>query len=744
MSNLLSATAERVYFKDLQSRFLLVSAGWIAACAPGYTAAELIGKTDFDFFNEEHASAAFADEQRIIRTGEPIVGKLEKETHGGQALAWVSSTKMPLRDESGRIIGTFGISRDVTAQIRAEKALAHQALHDPLTGLPNRIALLDRLSQGLLDMERHPARLAVLFADLDNFKEINDSYGHDAGDLVLAEVGRRLSALARRGDTVARLGGDEFVMLCGKLDRHVVVRPIGDRIIRSIAVPYVYGGRDLSVTCSVGVVVTSDAAADPDQLIGNADRAMYEAKKAGRNRCQVYDPAHRPRAEKNMLHNELCRAIENSELFLVYQPLFSLKARSLTGVEALVRWRHPSGAVMPPGDFIPFAEENGLIGELGSFVLDDACRQLADWAARDGWPGAFTMAVNVSGRELSDPGLPGRVAEMVRRHGLQPPQLCLEITETALIAEVGDVQETLSALSAIGVRIALDDFGTGYSTLVYLQRLNVDVLKIDRSFVEHISRSTRDREIVAAVTAMSHALGMTVVGEGIETSHQLAILAGLDCDEGQGLLFGQPLTPEAVVTLMETGQSSCQPAAPESLPLAPSLQAMMITGCAIGRQRSRVPAARRPAGTRRSSRGRLDGSGATSASRRCIRQWCPSSFTRRASYTWRRGSPTGKEVVMSENVTEALSVTGQPSVPEAGRLPLIVPATQPAKSPQLLNAGAQRACRKSERICLMWVDNDPHEVRRWRPGLSRRCGRQRQALTGCVLARRRQPARRLH
>ena len=540
MSNLLSATAERVYFKDLQSRFLLVSAGWIAACAPDHTAAELIGKTDFDFFNEEHASAAFADEQWIIRTGEPIIGKLEQETHGGQALAWVSSTKMPLRDGSGRIIGTFGISRDVTAQIRAEQALAHQALHDPLTGLPNRITLLDRLSQELLAMERHPARLAVLFIDLDNFKEINDSYGHDAGDLVLGAVGRRLSAVARRGDTVARLGGDEFVMLCGELDSHVVVRSIGDRILRSIAVPYVYGGRDLSVTCSVGIVVTGDAAAAPDELIGHADRAMYEAKQAGRNRCQVYSPAHRARAEKNLLHNELCCAIENSELFLVYQPLFSLKTRSLTGVEALVRWRHPSGAVMPPGGFIPFAEENGLIGEVGSFVLDEACRRLAGWAARDGWPGAFTMAVNVSGRELSDPGLPVRVAEMVRRHGLQPPQLCLEITETALIAEVGDIQQTLSALSAIGVRIALDDFGTGYSTLVYLQRLNADILKIDRSFVEQISRSTRDQKIVAAVTAMSHALGMTVVGEGIETSHQLAILAGLGCDKVRGCSSGSP------------------------------------------------------------------------------------------------------------------------------------------------------------------------------------------------------------
>jgi len=378
--------------------------------------------------------------------------------------------------------------------------------------------------------------------------------------LVLAEAGRRLSALARRGDTIARLGGDEFVMVCRELDDHAAAGVIGDRIIRSLAVPWPVGGRDLSVTCSVGIVVTSDVAAEPGRLISQADLAMYEAKRSGRNRYQMYDPAQFARAQKDGRRSELCRAIEDSELFLVYQPLFSLKARSVTGVEALVRWRHPSGAVMAPGDFIPFAEENGLIGKLGSFVLDEACRQLADWAARDGWPGAFTMAVNVSGRELSDPRLPGRVAEIIGRHGLQPPQLCLEITETALIAEVGHVQETLSALSAIGVRIALDDFGTGYSSLVYLQRLNADVLKIDRSFVEHISRSTRDREIVAAVTAMSHALGMTVVGEGIETSHQLAILAGLDCDEGQGLLFGHPLFPDAFITLMESRQGESREA----------------------------------------------------------------------------------------------------------------------------------------------------------------------------------------
>ena len=297
MRNLLSCTEERVYFKDTLSRFLLVSAGWIAAYAPGRTAAEVTGKTDFDFFGEDHASAAFADEELIIGTGEPIVGKLERETHAGHPDAWVTSTKMPLRDESGRIIGTFGISRDVTAQITAEKALAHQALHDPLTGLPNRLALMDRLAQALVAMERHPSCVAVLCIDMDNFKGINDFYGHDAGDLVLAEAGRRLSALARRGDTVARLSGNEFVMLCQDLSSHAIPL-IGDRITRSIAVPFADRGQDLSVTCSIGIAVTSDVTSEPARLIHDAEMATYEAKKAGRNRCQLYHPAHaRPGGE---------------------------------------------------------------------------------------------------------------------------------------------------------------------------------------------------------------------------------------------------------------------------------------------------------------------------------------------------------------------------------------------------------------------------------------------------------------
>ena len=550
MGNLLSTTEERVYFKDVRSRFLLVSAGWIAAIAPDRSAEDIVGKTDFDFFSKEHAEAAFEDEQRIIRTGEPMVNKLERETFGNGMSPWVSTTKMPLRDETGQIIGTFGISRDVTAQIRAESALAYQVQHDPVTGLANRVALMDRLSQAVADLERQPGRLAVLYVDLDHFKAINDAFGHDAGDQVLAEVGHRLAQFSRHSDTVARLGGDEFVVLCGDLRDDDDVGLIGERIVQGIRAPFVDNGRDLSVTCSVGIVITRDPLAEPRHLIRDADAMMYEAKETGRNQYRIFDASERIGTLASRLQAELSRAIDRAELFLLYQPLFSLDDQSLLGVEALVRWHHPERGLVTPDSFIPFAEQHGLIGRIDSFVLDEACRQLFEWSSRDDWPSGFTMAVNVSGAELSDPEFAQRVSALIRRHGVEAARLCLEMTETAFVGEWGDVQETLSSLSQLGVRLALDDFGTGYSSLAHLQRMKVDILKIDRSFVARIGRSQRDREIVAAVTAMSHALGITVVGEGIETSHQLDTLAGLDCDQGQGFLFARPLSAEAVVALV--------------------------------------------------------------------------------------------------------------------------------------------------------------------------------------------------
>ena len=286
--NLLATPGERVFFKDRESRFLLVSQGWLLDLGPGCSLEDVIGKSDFDFFSHEHAAAAFEDEQEVMQTGEPMLAKIERETFYGRPDAWVSTSKLPLLDEEGNIVGTFGISRDVTAQVLAEQALAYQALHDPVTGLANRLALMDRLSQALVSLDRTCNRLALFFIDLDNFKMINDSLGHEAGDRVLVEVGRRLSRICRQGDTVARFGGDEFVMLCNVPD-YGVVDAIAKRAVKAISEKVVAEGRDFCITGSIGIVVSDDPSADPGVLLQGADIAMYQAKAAGRNRFQVSD-----------------------------------------------------------------------------------------------------------------------------------------------------------------------------------------------------------------------------------------------------------------------------------------------------------------------------------------------------------------------------------------------------------------------------------------------------------------------
>ena len=563
--NLLASPEERVFFKDRESRFLFVSAGFLAALAQGRSLSEVVGKTDFDIFSRPHAVAALEDEQRVIATGQPIVAKVERETFDDRSDVWVSTTKLPLRDEHGEIVGTWGISRDVTAQVVAERALAHQALHDPVTGLANRVALMDRLAQALVALERRPGRVGLLFIDLDNFKDVNDSLGHDAGDRVLVEVGRRLTDVARRVDTAARLGGDEFVLLCAHLNDDEDVRLIGDRVVRAIRASLTIDGRDLAVTGSLGVVVTADPQVEPGELVRRADAALYSAKRAGRNRFEVFDAGIHLAAESTAgLVLELAQAIERSELFVLYQPLFRLDDGALSGAEALVRWRHPQRGVILPDEFIPLAEQRGLIEQIDSFVLNEACRQLAEWTRDDDQWDDFMISVNVSGRQLRDRGLVDRIAAALRRHQITPSRLCLEITETALIGELGDANQVLESLSDLGVRLALDDFGTGYSTLAHLQQLRTDILKIDRSFIAQIGGGSRDREIIAAVTAMAHALGMTVVGEGIETTGQLDNLLALNCDEGQGFVLARPMPPADVAALRATGRATLALHAPAS------------------------------------------------------------------------------------------------------------------------------------------------------------------------------------
>jgi EAL domain-containing protein (putative c-di-GMP-specific phosphodiesterase class I) len=294
---------------------------------------------------------------------------------------------------------------------------------------------------------------------------------------------------------------------------------------------------------------------DPGELLQQADFAMYAAKRAGRNRFEIYDAqVHGLVASSRGLAADLRRALEQHQLYVLYQPLFRLDDNALTGVEALVRWRHPERGVILPDEFIPVAEQHGLIGAIDSYVLDEACRQLAEWTAADSAWEDRMVAVNVSGQELRDPKLVARVAASLERHQIAPSRLCLEITETALIGELNDANRVIDSLTTLGVQVALDDFGTGYSTLAHLQQLRASILKIDRSFVAQIGRRPRDREIVAAVTAMAHALGMTVVGEGIETSAQLSELAAVNCDQGQGYLFGKPQTPAEIARIFATAR----------------------------------------------------------------------------------------------------------------------------------------------------------------------------------------------
>jgi EAL domain-containing protein (putative c-di-GMP-specific phosphodiesterase class I) len=333
------------------------------------------------------------------------------------------------------------------------------------------------------------------------------------------------------------------------------VRVVADRVVRALAQPFTVDGREAALSASIGIVVNDDPYALAADLIRDADAAMYQAKERGKGRFQFFDPALRDRAmAKHGLEVDLRHALERAEFRLYYQPLFSLTDKSLIGVEALIRWEHPERGILDPEEFIQLAEARGLITSIGAWVLDEACRQLAEWV-RAGTP-RLTMAVNVSPQQLGQSDFVGQVEQVLRKYGLDPTLLCLEMAETALLAQNGEIDHVFSALSSLGVRLALDDFGTGYSALTHLRHFSFDLLKIDRSFVERLGAGDRDREIVGAVTAMAHALGMTIVGEGIESSGQLSDLQRLGCDEGQGYLLARPQTAEDMTVLLRKPPSA--------------------------------------------------------------------------------------------------------------------------------------------------------------------------------------------
>jgi diguanylate cyclase (GGDEF)-like protein len=458
--------------------------------------------------------------------------------------------------------------REASERRAAEKELAHQALHDGLTGLPNRALLLDRLDRALARANRDRT-LAVLFVDLDNFKLINDTLGHHVGDDLLQRVAGRLKNGTRRSEahrsvateSVARLGGDEFVLLCEGIASAQDAERIAARVASRLAEPCEIAGEKLVITASIGVAI-SDADSTPDSLLRDADAAMYHAKQRGRARAEVFDDAMRDRLVTRLgREKELRRAIEQDEFFLVYQPLVKLPERSVLGAEALVRWRHPERGVIAPGDFIPLAEETGLITQIDEWVLHHACRQLASWNESGTVGPDFTVGVNISARQIRDGRLLETVSHALAGSQIRPSTLALEITETVLIENSDSPTEILESLRALGVRVVLDDFGTGYSSLSYLQRFPLDALKLDRSFTAEISNPGRGREIVAVLLHLARVLELEVVAEGVETAEQLACLEKLECPVVQGFYLARPMPGCDLQRLLE--EREAMPAALE-------------------------------------------------------------------------------------------------------------------------------------------------------------------------------------
>jgi diguanylate cyclase (GGDEF)-like protein/PAS domain S-box-containing protein len=438
--------------------------------------------------------------------------------------------------------------RDISERKRFELTLTHQAFHDELTGLANRALFTDRVAHALRRRERDSRVMAVLLLDLDDFKTINDSLGHAAGDALLRAVSERLENLVRPGDTTARLGGDEFAMLLVDLPSEESAVVAVERILATLAQPLVIDGREVFAHASIGVAFAGDETSDPEELVRNADAAMYVVKTDGKGRYAIFEPhMHAAAVHRLDLRAGLQRAIDNSEFVLHYQPIVSMQTGRIAGLEALVRWEHPQRGLMAPDSFIPLAEETGLVVPLGLWVLDRACRQAAEWARLDP---DVTVSVNVSQRQLRRPDFEQDVDRVLRDSGVDPGRVNLEITESAVMSDVESTIQRLQELKALGVRIAVDDFGTGYSSFSWLRQLPVDVLKIDKEFVGELGHREQSGFLVATIIDLAHNLGLRTVAEGIERTAQLDRLRDMHCDLGQGFHVGRPMVAADVVDLL--------------------------------------------------------------------------------------------------------------------------------------------------------------------------------------------------
>ena len=559
----------------------------------GYPASERVGQPAFAGVHADDRPSATRLVSEVLKAPGNEASTELRMNHADRSKRWIEVVLRNLTDDPA-VNGIVVNYRDVTTRRTLEDELRHQAFHDSLTGLANRALFLDRLQHAMARQRGFASPLAVVFIDIDDFKTVNDSLGHGEGDTLLVAVAQRLQDVLRSSDTIARMGGDEFAILVEDSVEAEAPMEVARRLLAALETPFGHGAKDLFVRASVGLTVRVSADESAEDMLRNADIAMYTAKSNGKNRIETYQPEmHAAAMTRLALRGDLDLAMERNEFYLVYQPIVCLTDERPTGVEALLRWRHPERGVVNPVEFIPLAEETGLIVKLGRWVLEQACRQVRVWDELKGLP-AVAVNVNVSARQLQEPDFVAQVATTLAATRFDPKRLTLEFTESLLLRDTELTISKLHALKALGIRLSIDDFGTGYSSLSYLRRLPIDELKIDGSFIAGMASEPGQMAVVRSIVDLAETLHLETVAEGIEGAEQLQVLRGLSAQMGQGFLFSKPLSADdlpraltqrarwqpAVPAVPASGRPAPAPPAPASTPppaRAPVVPAPVVT-----------------------------------------------------------------------------------------------------------------------------------------------------------------------
>ncbi|AVA26350.1 GGDEF/EAL domain-containing protein (plasmid) [Rhizobium sp. NXC24] len=540
----LQTIPDMVWLKDIEGAYLLCNHAYERLI--GKSESEIVGKTDLDLFDADVARLFRERELEAIRAGGVVINEKWVTHHDSGQRILLETRKVPIVGAEGKTTGVLGVARDITELNASREKIHRMAFYDSLTDLPNRELFFGRLRQAMADAESHRQVVGVMMMDIDHFKAVNDTMGHPVGDELLCQAARRFQASVRSADTVARLSGDEFAILLPDIRHADDLRDIATKMLKTFDEPFLLDGREVFVSCSIGIALHPEHSTDANDLVKYADSAMYLAKRLGRGGFQFYSRQLTADAQHRlMLESELRRAIERCELEVYYQPKVLVENGRIVGSEALLRWHHGKMGMVPPAEFIPIAEDTGLIADLGRWVFREACRTAAELNADT--PASHKMAINVSSRQFQRSDLLEMVTQILDETACRPEWIEIEITESLLLDQQYETLATLCALRTMGISIAIDDFGTGYSALNYLARFPIDTLKIDRSFIS--SGDKRSAELVKAILSIARCLGQNVVAEGVETVEQAAFLRANGCDAAQGFLYSKPVPKAEFVKL---------------------------------------------------------------------------------------------------------------------------------------------------------------------------------------------------